>query len=108
VVPRTAGYDDEQVSVHGLKPWKNSWNLQEGEKTGRRFHNISFRTSRLPVIHREVRILTGKQSWALPLNGYMSRIPQRIIACPGTCDRFRSAAMGASVEIQVGCKTVIR
>jgi hypothetical protein len=34
--------------------------------------------------------------------------PNRIIACPATCDRFRSAAMGASVEIQVGCKTVIR
>jgi hypothetical protein len=34
--------------------------------------------------------------------------PNRIIACPATCDRFRSAAMGTSVEIQVGCRTVIR
>jgi hypothetical protein len=34
--------------------------------------------------------------------------PRRIIACPASCDRFRSALRGASVEIQLGCKTVIR
>jgi hypothetical protein len=34
--------------------------------------------------------------------------PHRIITCPASCARFRSAAAGASVEIQLGCRTVIR
>jgi hypothetical protein len=32
-----------------VKPPKNCRNLQDGEKTGRRFHKKPFRTSRLPV-----------------------------------------------------------
>jgi Mg-chelatase subunit ChlD len=34
--------------------------------------------------------------------------PTKIIACPSTCSAFQAAPNGASVSIELGCKTVVR
>jgi hypothetical protein len=74
-----------------VKPRKNCRNLQKGEKTGRRFHEISFRTSRLPVnssrsAHRDRKAELGAPPERLPMTALSGLLDtgQTVPGSPGT------------------------